>query len=357
MRATNSLTFIASVLVLAWWPSAVHADVSTNALRATVVLLDGSRVVGSVKEDTLQVRSEILGEVKLRLAGISSLEGLGGTNLTTIKTVNADAFRVTLVTKVLHLTTSFGELKLATDLIRRVEISPSPSQAGTDLVAFWSGDGKGTDAINGCNASLIGDLSFQPGKQGQAFCLDGSSYLRIHGNPKLDVGQNDGLTFACWIKPATTEVQMPLLEYEQILGSRNGSDVGILLYINLPPSGGSGQGCIAVNLVDASQISHMLASPPHLIRPGVWQQVALTYDKTSGAAVIYLNGEAVATENLGSFTPETNLAYLLIGARTAYGSAHNPSDAFTGCLDEFGIYSRALSAKEIQSIFNSENSN
>jgi len=45
----------------------------------------------------------------------------------------------------------------------------------------------------------------------------------------------------------------------------------------------------------------------------------------------------------------------LIGARTAFGSPSGPSDAFSGGLDEIGIYNRALSAMEIQAIYGDEN--
>jgi hypothetical protein len=60
-------------------------------------------------------------------------------------------------------------------------------------------------------------------------------------------------------------------------------------------------------------------------------------------------------QNLGSFTPKTDLD-LLLGARTLFTSVENPSDVFSGKLDEFGIYNRALSASEIQAICAEENS-
>ena len=69
-------------------------------------------------------------------------------------------------------------------------------------------------------------------------------------------------------------------------------------------------------------------------------------------AAFYLNGVMVASTNLGSFTPQTSFANLLIGARTTFNSVANPSDRFSGGLDELGLYNRALSPAEIQSIYN-----
>ena len=46
----------------------------------------------------------------------------------------------------------------------------------------------------------------------------------------------------------------------------------------------------------------------------VFQHVALTYDKTTGVAVLYRNGVVVATANLGVFTPQTSFD-LYLGKR------------------------------------------
>lgn len=357
------MRFIVSLAVIVAFSSfnafLPNADASvTNQLRLTIELRDGSRVVGRPEEKSLQIRSEILGEIKLPLDGISSIEWQAKTNLATIKTSAGDTLAAAMVTKTIRIATSFGDLNLATDTIRRVNVSRSGLSGETKagLVSLWSGEGGGADSIGGHNARLIGGVSLAPGRRGQAFFLDGASYLKVSVTPELDIGKESGLTIACWVNPSTTATQMPLIEYEQTLGSRDGSDVGLLLYINLPPAGGSGQGCIAANLQDTTQTSHIIASPPHLLRAGVWQHVALTYDRASGDTVIYLNdSEVVGSQNLGSFKPETEMAYLLIGARTAFGSAARPSDAFVGGLDGMGFYNRALSASEIQAIYAAEN--
>jgi hypothetical protein len=75
--------------------------------------------------------------------------------------------------------------------------------------------------------------------------------------------------------------------------------------------------------------------------------VALTYDQTSGVAVLYWNGSVVATANPGVITPQTSFDFFL-GVR--------PSGFFTGIyfqgeIDEPGVYNRALSASEIQAIY------
>src|SRR5207247_10331602 len=69
-----------------------------------------------------------------------------------------------------------------------------------------------------------------------------------------------------------------------------------------------------------------------------------SYAKINGIATLYLNGEVVRQQQLGSFTPLTTMD-LLLGRRTPL--------SFAGLLDEVSVYNRELSGAEIQSIFNS----
>lgn len=329
----------------------------TNELRLVIVLWDGSCLVGRPEESTLRIRSEILGELKLPLDGIATVEFQEKNNLASIKTIDGGRLVGAMVTKKVQLATSFGNLSLGGDSIRRMEVSCLGASAGNKagLIALWSGEENSTDSVGGHNAALVGSVSYGHGKRGQAFFLDGTSYLKVRNTSELDAGKDNGMTIKCWINPETTGVQMPLVEYERTLGSRNGSDVGISLYINLPPEDGRGPGCIMANLVDEFE-DHFITSTGNLVKAGVWQQVVLTYDKSSGVAAIYLDGEVVASKNFGEFTPKTTPAYFLIGAKTAYGSAVHPSDAFSGGLDEIAIYNRALSAAEIRAMYDTENS-
>jgi hypothetical protein len=201
-----------------------------------------------------------------------------------------------------------------------------------------------------------------PGKVGRAFDLkngdggDGgyqsrrSSYLQIQTTPALDVGKGDGFTFECWIKPVSVTQQMLIAEYENVLGTYNGADVGIDFAIQ-PTS------VLYANILDStpSHASHEISTPPNLLVADAWQHVALTYDKASGLAALYINGTVAVQSNLGSFTPQTSFAYLLIGGRTTYGSVSHPRCAFSGGINAIGIFNRALSALEIQAICTEQN--
>jgi hypothetical protein len=64
-------------------------------------------------------------------------------------------------------------------------------------------------------------------------------------------------------------------------------------------------------------------------------------------ANLYYNGSVVASQNLGTFTPQTR-TNLLLGERLDEANIH-----YQGVLDKVSVYNRALSAEEIQKIYTS----
>jgi hypothetical protein len=171
--------------------------------------------------------------------------------------------------------------------------------------------------------------------------------VQVETSPALDVGKGDGFTFECWIKPVGVHQEMLIAEFERELGTYSGMDVGIDFAIQPPAN-------LVANVVDdaaPNRSNHILATAPNVVTAGVWQQVALTYDKASGMEALYINGTVAAETNCGSFTPQTSFPYLVLGARTTFGSVEHPRSAFSGEMDEVGVFKRALSAAEIQALY------
>jgi len=350
-----SLRFVCLFFLLVGFFHPVHAA-STNSFRVVAELQDGSRVVGKSGDINFEFRSGILGELKLPLEQISSVECQPKTNSVKLKTANGDILEVTFTMKEVRVDTSFGNIKIPVDSIRRLQVSAAGMSGRTKmgLVALWSGEGNGIDAINDNTANPVGDVTFTSGKQGQAFFFNGNSaYLRIQAGSSLDVGQGGGFTIEGWINPIIAAKSMLMFEFERELGTASGSDVGLQLGIHRTPP--NQIGCLFANIKDVDDGDHIFSSSANQLVPGTWQHFALTYEKASGKAMLYLNGVEVAQANLGTFTPQTSFANLLIGARTTFNSVSNPSDVFYGKMDELGIYNRALSAVEIQAICTEEN--
>ena len=209
---------------------------------------------------------------------------------------------------------------------------PAPS----GLVAWWPGEGNAVDVVNGNNGSPVGALNYGSGVVGQGFVLNGSSsYVSVPASASLDVGANGtGMTIEGWVNPAISNQQGPLLEWDL------GSAVGVHLWVQPPMQ-------LYANIADVSGLGHQLFGNQNVLS-GVWQHVALTYDKTTGTGLLYLNGAVIATNNFGAFTPQTSFP-LNIGRRTAFNVGWN--DTFNGGIDELSLYNRALSAAEITEIY------
>jgi hypothetical protein len=100
--------------------------------------------------------------------------------------------------------------------------------------------------------------------------------------------------------------------------------------------GGSGSALYV--WASAATVSITNASPT-----STWQHVAFTYDGTN--ITTYFNGVKTVSTAAASFTSSANPLY--IGSDTTSGGRN-----FNGLIDDVRIYNRALSAAEIQSIYN-----
>ena len=209
--------------------------------------------------------------------------------------------------------------------------------APAGLVGWWKGQDNGQDSAGTNHATIGGGLSFAAGKVDRAFVYNGTgSFVSIPASSSTDVGTNDGFTTEAWIKPANT-ISLPIFEW-----SPDGA-YGVLLYANQPTLG-----TLMASIVDLGGGQHVLQTASGTLKPDILQHVALTYDKASGIARLFLDGRVVVQSTVGSFTPKTDrdlqIGYRLPGAPYGEGS-------FSGLIDEASLYNRALLTNEVLSIY------
>ncbi len=225
----------------------------------------------------------------------------------------------------------------------------TPPPAG--IVAWWPAEGNVNDNAGANNGTLLNGASFAAGEVGQAFLFGTpDAGVKIPANPTLDVGLGGGFTLEGWINPSTLASRGYIAEWNN--GDTNlVVPYGVQLEILSPGELGLGAGNLFSDVHGVDGNVHWIMAPGGTITANTFQHVAVTYDKGSGVATLYCNGAIVAQQYLGSFTPLTSSDFY-IGRRPAgVGSV----GSFSGSIDEFSVYNRALSSAEIQSIYNSGN--
>ncbi len=225
-------------------------------------------------------------------------------------------------------------------IVNGMQIVPSaysclPGPSG--LISWWQADGNANDVLGANNATAY-NMSYVSGVTNEGFDFNGSSsYVKASNSASLNVGVNGtGITLACWIKPAVLGWQ-PLFEWN----SGTGSDPwGVLFWIYGNPQS------LYADFIDINTNFNIISAPSYILTTNAFQHAAVTYDTNSGTSVIYWNGTAQVTANLGSFIPQTSYP-LYLGFRPAGG----PPAYYSGVMDDVSVFNRALSAVEIAALY------
>lgn len=215
------------------------------------------------------------------------------------------------------------------------------------LVGWWPGDGAGNDLAGGNLGELLGGVGFARGKVVEAFAFNGSDgRIRVPAATALDVGLSGGLTIETWVQPVSLNSVEPLVEWN---GGVDATGVHLWLLGDAEATE-TGRGRIFANIVGTDGLSRLLQSPNALLLNGRFRHVALTYDKASGVATLFLDGAIVEQVNVGVFDPRTS-SDLFLGA--SFRDMFMPN-YYSGKMDEVSIYDRALAAHEIQAIYRAD---
>ena len=175
-------------------------------------------------------------------------------------------------------------------------------------------------------ATLTGAAAFGAGVSGNALALTG-------GNANLPNGIVSSLndfTIAAWVNPSA------LASWARIFDFGTGTTNYMFLTVN---AGGNGDLRFAIldPAVGAEQQINGLAIPLN-----TWTHIAVTL--AGNVATLYVNGVAVANNTTTTIHP-TNLGYT---TQNYLGKSQFAADpAFNGSIDDFRIYSTALSAQQV----------
>jgi hypothetical protein len=215
------------------------------------------------------------------------------------------------------------------------------------LVAWWKGEGSANDTIGTNNGIVSSGLTFTSGKVGQSFLMNSTNaYFHVPASPSLNVGLSSGFTVEAWIKPSNVNGLQPLAEWNNEISQA----LGVIFCIGANPSN---QGALATAFSDTNGANFIIVTSPNgTLTAGVWQHVALTYDRATHMIRLYVNGGVVAQSAWSGDVPQTSYN-LWVGRRPedCGGGCSTDGTYLTGPMDELSLYNRALATNEIAAIY------
>ena len=209
------------------------------------------------------------------------------------------------------------------------------------LVAWWRAEGNALDRVGTNHGTLRSGTTFATGKVGQAFSFDGvNDYIEVGSGFNLD-----DLTLEAWvlINPATNTGEKRILSKDNA-GQAGTRKAMVLKSSAISASGSQGRAAFGVLIGGALDA----VEAPFALTAG-WHHLAGVRDMDLGRLELYVDGVMVSNKSTVSVTgPIDSVVSTVIGQ---VSPTYN-GEFFAGLIDEPAIYNHALSAAEIQAIFN-----
>ena len=252
------------------------------------------------------------------------------------------------------------------------------------LLDYFPFNGTITDSLKGLTGTASGTSSFGTGISGKAYQGAVNSYITFADVPVA--ASLTSYTISFWMNsPKTAGLARGVFSLNNPTDFWGGLDI----YLDNPPSSDP-QGDTLIFKVHMNNVSgvpfgaYFLSSKvPKAIN--TWTHMVITYDAASSVINIYQNGEAIGISGVAgtngyvkgptmpgsdpSKTPVTPWGPLKLPSTkgvlgtwqfqtnpslTASATAQSWAESFVGLLDNFRIYSKALSSVEVSALFNLE---
>ena len=210
------------------------------------------------------------------------------------------------------------------------------------LVGYWNfDDGSGAtahDTSGNNNNGTITDATWSTGKVGRGgLQFNGSAYVTIPRIPVLEFGTG-GFSVGAWFR-SSSNIFGHLISSGKVPGSP-----GWCLVFGVNGSG------LQMRIADGAKQYLSTTSPAK--NDGNWHYAMGIVDRSASLLHLYIDGveitPATSIAGLGSVTDtSTQVDFGALGGA-------NPSQFYTGSLDDVRIYNRALSAQEVLDIYNND---
>jgi len=265
----------------------------------------------------------------------------GTTNLTTMPTLNPSTITATSTPLQYTATASTGTVTLLPFYKMHHQrytvywtigtISPPPEFVAWYKFDETSGTSAADSSGNNKTATLAGTTAWVAGRSGNAVDLNGSTgYVTV---PAGILAGASAMTIATWVRIDTLATWSRVWDF--------GSSTSVNMFLTPRSSSGTARFAITTSGSGGEQRINAPAALP----AGAWTHVAVTL--SGGTGILYVNGAEAARTTGMSLTP----ASLGSTTQNRIGRSQYADPFLDGAIDGFRVYSRALSASEISSLF------
>jgi hypothetical protein len=223
------------------------------------------------------------------------------------------------------------------------------------LVSWWKGDDAATDHMGNNNGTLENGAGFALGAVNDAFSFNGSNQYVLVGQPvPADLQIQNAITLSAWIYPTAYPTDLGNGAMGMIVGSQyDGSYGGATIFFDgrQNPDGYTGipSGHIHFQIGDGSEWHSTDTSSQLPLNQ--WTLVTATR-VAGGPPIVYYNGVSQPLQTVNSWSGVISYPS---SDWFAIGQQSNMNRPFTGLIDEVQVYNTALTAAQVQGIYNAGN--
>lgn len=247
--------------------------------------------------------------------------------------------------------------------------------AAENLIAYFAFEGNGNDEKGTVTVAEEKNATYPTGRRGKAYFGGGAdtdqAYLKYNLSSTNKLSTLKAATFAFWANLKWTGDGGPEPMIYQINGTVD-APWGNFSLLQTRTTANDSASFTSVFVKDGAEWSSQKAPcSNNRFKYGTWMHMAVTYDNVNSLFYVYVNGKLVDLGDgfskrwagPGETTPLGDLKFagatsFFIGAWAdnvnKVQGTWAPADSYKGGLDELRIYDRALTATEVQELYDAE---
>ncbi|HYE76912.1 MAG TPA: LamG domain-containing protein, partial [bacterium] len=215
---------------------------------------------------------------------------------------------------------------------------PSFTPLPNNGVSFWKAEDSGLDGIAANTATAQNLATFAPGKLGRGFSFDGvDDHFTIPDDNSLDYNAATSFTLSMWVNPDVHVAKQRMFS-KGSSGWSKGWHTALV-------AGGS---TIIFELSDGIGAPGQSFNYAGGYTVNTWQHIVHVVDKSVPEIRLYTNG--VFRQSF-AITEGLDFSVNALPVHLGHNGEGPPHEYFDGRMDETHLFSRALSAAEVQQLY------